>query len=285
MRILRERAPAKVNLTLDVLCKRPDGYHDLESIMQAVTLEDDISIEIGTHEPWELHCDQGNIPCDHRNLAWKAAEVFCDALSWDPIGLRITIVKRIPSEAGLGGGSADAAAVLRLLNRCVPNPLTMGELADLGARVGSDVPFCVVGGTAFCQGRGERLKLLDIDSKLSYVLCKPDLSFSTPKLFRKLDTSEILERPDHSEMYQALNKDDPEEVGRLLCNVFESAVIGEYEDIVRIKGLLMEHGACGAQMTGSGSVVFGVFSSEDSALSASNAIKKQYPKTYCCKTV
>lgn len=285
MKTLRESAPAKINLTLDVLCKRSDGYHDLESIMQAVGLEDEIVLEIGTGAPWELRCNLNHIPMDERNLAWKAARVFCDRLSWDPEGLRITVVKRIPSEAGLGGGSADAAAVLRALNQCVDTPLNPFELAELGAKVGSDVPFCVLGGTAFCEGRGERLTPLEIGPKLIYVLCKPDLAFSTPKLFAKLDDSVVNDHPDHDAMIQALREGNAEKVGSLLCNVFEEAVVGEYADIPAIKNILMEHGACGAQMTGSGSVVFGVFSTEEQAQVAVSALKEQYPNTYFCKTV
>lgn len=285
MRILRESAPAKINLTLDVLSKREDGYHDLETIMQSVSLTDEITVEIGTGAPWTLSCDRDEIPCDRRNLAWKAAEIFCEALSWDPNGLRITIQKRIPSEAGLGGGSSDAAAVLRLLNRCVPEPLSEIELAALGAKVGSDVPFCVLGGTAFCEGRGERLTPMETEHKLNYVLCKPDLAFSTPKLFAKIDSAQILSRPDHHAMKGALQAGDPCSVGRLLCNVFEAAVTEEYGDIPLIKELLIRYGACGAQMTGSGSVVFGVFSTEEGALQATQTLKSDYPNTYFCKTV
>ena len=285
MRILRESAPAKLNLTLDVLAKRPDGYHDLQSIMQSVSLRDEISIEIGTGKAWELHCDREDIPCDRRNLGWKAAVAFCEALHWDPDGLKITVTKRIPSEAGLGGGSSDAAAVLRLLNRCVPQPLSGTELADLGARVGSDVPFCVMGGTAFCEGRGERLTPLETESKLSYVLCKPDLAFSTPKLFAKLDSSVIVRRPNHRAMEQALRAGNTDAIGHLLCNVFEDAVTAEYQDIIRIKEILLQCGACGAQMTGSGSVVFGVFHTDQAALEGAEVLKKAYPNTYFCKTV
>ncbi len=285
MTTLHERAYAKINLTLDVLAKRTDGYHDLESIMHCVSLADEISVEIGSGSSWELLCHREDIPCDRRNLAWKAAEVFCETLAWDPQGLRITIDKQIPSEAGLGGGSSDAATVLRLLNRCVPRPLSLTELAELGARIGSDVPFCVVGGTAFCQGRGERMTPMETEHKLFFVLCKPDLAFSTPKLFAKLDSSEIHCRPDHVAMEQALKAGDPYRVGNLLCNVFEDAVKEGYGDITRIKEGLLACGACGAQMTGSGSVVFGVFPAEEIALKAVETLKKDYPNTYFCKSV
>ena len=138
---LYEAAYAKVNLTLDVLGKREDGFHDLKSIMQRVSLSDDITIDVGTGKPWCLKCGREDIPCDESNLAWKAARVFCDAVGYDPDGLEIRITKRIPSQAGMGGGSADAAAVLRALNRHCGMPLPVDALAELGAQVGSDVPF------------------------------------------------------------------------------------------------------------------------------------------------
>ena len=160
MTTLYEGAFAKVNLTLDVLGKREDGYHDLQSVMQTLSIRDDVEIDVGTGKPWSLSCSREDLPQDERNLAWKAAKVFCEQLKIDPQGLAIRITKRIPSEAGLGGGSADAAAVLRALNRHYDSPLSILALAELGAQVGSDVPFCVLCGTAMVEGRGERLRKL-----------------------------------------------------------------------------------------------------------------------------
>ena len=159
MTTLYEGAYAKVNLTLDVLGKREDGYHDLQSVMQTISIRDDVEIDVGTGKPWVLECSREDIPNGPENLAWKAAKVYCDAMKLDPQGLAIRITKRIPSGAGLGGGSADAAAVLRALNRHFDSPLSILALAELGAQVGSDVPFCVVGGTAMVEGRGERLRI------------------------------------------------------------------------------------------------------------------------------
>ena len=160
MTTLYEGAFAKLNLTLDVLGKREDGYHNIKSIMQTISIRDDVEIDVGTGEPWTLECSQEGIPTDERNLAWKAAKVYCDGLKKDPNGLTIRITKRIPSGAGMGGGSADAAAVLRALNRHYGRPLSILALAELGAQVGSDVPFCVLCGTAMCEGRGELLRKL-----------------------------------------------------------------------------------------------------------------------------
>lgn len=154
MTTLYEGAFAKVNLTLDVLGKRPDGYHDLQSVMQTISIRDDVEIDVGTGKPWTLSCSAEGIPTDERNLAFKAARVFCDSTGKDPEGISIRITKRIPSGAGLGGGSADAAAVLRALNRHYGEPLSILALAELGSQVGSDVPFCTLTGTAMVEGRG-----------------------------------------------------------------------------------------------------------------------------------
>ena len=173
MTTLYEGAYAKVNLTLDVLGKREDGYHDLQSVMQTISIRDDVEIDVGTGKPWVLECSREDIPNGPENLAWKAAKVYCDAMKLDPQGLAIRITKRIPSGAGLGGGSADAAAVLRALNRHFDSPLSILALAELGAQVGSDVPFCVVGGTAMVEGRGERLRKLPDMPECVFVVCKP----------------------------------------------------------------------------------------------------------------
>ena len=149
MTTLYEGAYAKLNLTLDVLGKREDGYHDLKSVMQTISIRDDVEIDIGTGKPWSIQCSMEGIPCDERNLAWKAAKVYFDTIKKDPNGIEIRILKRIPVEAGMGGGSADAAAVLRALNRHYGEPLSIMALAELGSLVGSDVPFCVLCGNTY----------------------------------------------------------------------------------------------------------------------------------------
>ena len=204
MTTLYEGAYAKLNLTLDVLGKRDDGYHDLQSVMQTISIRDDIEIDVGTGKPWNLLCSDEEIPADETNLAWKAAKVYCEAMKKDPNGLEIRITKRIPSGAGMGGGSADAAAVLRALNRYYGDPLSIFALAELGAQVGSDVPFCTLCGTAMVEDRGERLRKLPDMPDCVFVVCKPDFSASTPELYQKLDESVIARRPDHQAMESAL---------------------------------------------------------------------------------
>ena len=282
---LCEPAYAKVNLTLDVLGKRPDGYHDLKSVMQTISLRDDIEIDIGTGKPWALRCDKEGIPCDERNLAWKAAKVYCEALRKDPNGLEIRITKRIPSEAGLGGGSADAAAVLRALNGHYGNPLSILALAELGAQVGSDVPFCVVGGTVMCEGRGERLRKLPDMPDCIFVVVKPDFSISTPELYRKIDEKVIAHRPDHREMESALLAGDLSRVAQSLCNVFDPVVTEEHLELNYLKSIFYSYGAVGYQMTGSGSAVYCMVSEFEIAAVICDMLRENYPNIYISKPV
>ena len=285
MTTLYEGAFAKVNLTLDVLGKREDGYHDLQSVMQTLSIRDDVEIDVGTGKPWSLSCSREDLPQDERNLAWKAAKVFCEQLKIDPQGLAIRITKRIPSEAGLGGGSADAAAVLRALNRAYDAPLSIPALCELGAQVGSDVPFCVMGGTAIVEGRGELLTKLPPAPEFFLVICKPDFSVSTPELYRKLDETFIEKRPDHKSMQLNLQKGELLGIGGSLCNVFEPIVMQEHFDINYIRSMMYTYGAYGAQMTGSGSAVFGIYDSFEYATVACTMLKDKYSEIFLAKTV
>lgn len=285
METLYEGAYAKVNLTLDVLDKREDGYHDLKSVMQTLSIRDDIEIDVGTGKPWKLLCSKEGIPTDERNLAWKAAKVYCDALNKDPNGLEIRITKRIPVEAGLGGGSADAAAVLRALNDYYGNPLSILALAELGAQVGSDVPFCVVGGTAMVEGRGEKLRKLPDMPDCIFVVCKPDFSVSTPELYKKIDEVAIPKRPDHQAMESALLASDLEKVAHNLHNVFDPVVTDEHLELNYIKSLFHQYGAVGYQMTGSGSAVYAIVSEFEVAAVICNMLQSNYPNVFIGKPV
>ena len=285
MTTLYEGAFAKLNLTLDVLGKRDDGYHDLKSVMQTVSIRDDIEIDIGTGKPWCLKCDKEDIPTDERNLAWKAAKVYCDALNKDPDGIEIRITKRIPSQAGMGGGSADAAAVLRALNRHYGDPLSIMALAELGARVGSDVPFCVICGTAMVEGRGEMVRKLPDMPECIIVVCKPEFSVSTPELYKKIDEVAIAKRPDNQAMESALLAGDLEKVAHNLCNVFDPVVTEEHLELNYIKSIFHQYGAVGYQMTGSGSACFAIVSEFEVAAVICSMLKENYPNIYICKPV
>ncbi|MBP3674705.1 MAG: 4-(cytidine 5'-diphospho)-2-C-methyl-D-erythritol kinase [Oscillospiraceae bacterium] len=285
MTTLYEGAFAKLNLTLDVLGKRDDGYHDLKSVMQTVSIRDDIEIDIGTGKPWCLKCDKEDIPTDERNLAWKAAKVYCDALNKDPDGIEIRITKRIPSQAGMGGGSADAAAVLRALNRYYGDPLSIMALAELGARVGSDVPFCVICGTAMVEGRGEMVRKLPDMPECIIVVCKPEFSVSTPELYKKIDEVAIAKRPDNQAMESALLAGDLEKVAHNLCNVFDPVVTEAHLELNYIKSIFHQYGAVGYQMTGSGSACFAIVSEFEVAAVICSMLKENYPNIYICKPV
>ena len=285
MTTLYEGAYAKLNLTLEGLGKREDGYHDLKSVMQTISVRDDIEIDIGTGKPWCLLCDKENIPCDETNLAWKAAKIFLDTLKKDPDGLEIRITKRIPSQAGMGGGSADAAAVLRALNRHYDYPLSIAALAELGALVGSDVPFCVMGGTAVAEGRGERLRKLPDMPDCVFVICKPDFSVSTPALYAKLDETTIGKRPDHTAMEKAILNGDVRGVAQNLYNVFDPVVTAEHLELNYVKSIFNSYGSLGEQMTGSGSAVFCVVTEFEYAAVVCQMLKDNYPEVFIAKPV
>ena len=285
MTTLYEGAFAKLNLTLDVLGKREDGYHDLKSVMQTVSIRDDIEIDIGTGKPWKLECDKENIPTDENNLAWKAAKTYLDAMGKDPDGLTIRITKRIPSQAGMGGGSADAAAVLRALNRHYGEPLSILALAELGAQVGSDVPFCTLCGTAMVEGRGERIRKLPDMPDCVFVICKPDFSVSTPDLYKKIDGCTIAKRPDNQAMESAILAGDLGKVAENVWNVFDPVVTEEHLELNYIKSLCNTYGALTQQMTGSGSAVFAIMPSFEYAAVLCSMLKDNYPQVFIAKPV
>lgn len=282
---LKEFAFAKINLTLDVLGKREDGYHDLKSVMQTVSIRDDIEIDLGTEKPWKLICDKDDIPTNERNLAWKAAKLFFETTKKDPNGIEIRITKRIPSQAGMGGGSADAAAVLRALNTHYNAPFSILALAELGGQIGSDVPFCVLGGTAMVEGRGERLRKLPDMPDCFMVVCKPDFSCSTAELYAELDKAEIAKRPDNKAMESALYAGDLGKIAENIWNVFDPIVTKKHLELNYIKSICNSYGAVAQQMTGSGSAVFAITDSFEYAAVICNMLKDNYPQIYICKPV
>ena len=282
---ITEQAYAKLNLTLDVLGKRPDGYHDLRSVMQGISLCDEVQIFIGVGKEWKIVCTEPGIPTDEKNLAWRAARAFCNTVGFKPGGLEIRIEKRIPAGAGLGGGSADAAAVLRGLNRHCGNPLSVYQLAEVGATVGSDVPFCVLLGTAMAEGRGERLRVLPGIPACSIVVCKPDFSISTPELYRKLDESVITHRPNNKAMEEALNLADLHLISNEVLNVFDEVVAALHPELDEIKAVCKSFGSLCQQMTGSGSAVFAIMPDEQAASAACKTLSEKFPQTFLVKPV
>ena len=285
MTTLYEGAFAKINLTLDVLGKREDGYHDLKSVMQAISIRDDIEIDVDTGMPWSLVCSMEGIPEDQTNLAWKAAEVYYAATGLSTTGLAIRIKKRIPTQAGLGGGSADAAAVLRALNQHYGNPLSILALAEIGAQVGSDVPFCVLCGTAMVEGRGELIRKLPDMPDCFFVVCKSDFSSSTPELYKKLDEAVIARRPNNQAMESALLAGDLQNVAENIWNVFDPVVTQDHLELNYIKSIFNSYGAVAYQMTGSGSAVFAIVTEFEHAAVICNMLKDNYPQVFIAKPV
>ena len=279
-------APAKLNLTLDVLFRREDGYHALQMVMQSVTLADVLTVERREGGGICVETDLPYLPNNERNLAAVAAHAFQQATGQALDGCAITVQKNIPVCAGLAGGSSDAAAVLRALNTLTGAGLSPRRLAEIGQDVGSDVPYCVLGGTVLAEGRGELLTPLPPLPKCHAVLCKPDFSISTPQLFSRLDCGKIRRRPDTAGLLAALDAGDLPGVARRMYNVFENVITGRQgHEIMEIKNTLIHGGALGASLSGTGPTVFGLFDQEAAARQAAALLRERYEETFLCETV
>ena len=276
MEIIHEKAWAKLNISLDVTERRDDGYHDMLMVMQTVSLCDELSISPNDSGKVTAKCSLPFIPGDERNLAVRAALRFLEALGKRDQGLHIEVIKHIPVGAGMGGGSSDAAAVLRGLNRLYGSPFTPPQLEELACGVGSDVAFCVAGGTALATGRGEKLQPLTPLPPCSFVICKPEFSISTPELFRKLDKISLRRHPDTAGLLDALEQGELSQLCRRMYNVFEDVDDRRLRVVSEIKGLLLDYGALGAIMTGTGSATFGVFRPESELSEVCALLRKSY---------
>ena len=280
------QAFAKLNLTLDILGKREDGYHDLRMVMQSITLADTLTLEENRGEGLRVNANLRFLPTGEKNLAAAAALRFWEALGRDPENLDIRIEKRIPVCAGMAGGSSDAAAVLRALNQRAGDPFSPKELARLGERVGSDVPYCVLGGTALAEGRGEVLTPLAPLPRCWVVACKPDFPISTPELFAQADRVKLRRRPDTAGLVAALEAGDLGGVARRMYNVFEDVLPARlYTRVAEIKNVLIQCGALGANMSGSGPTAFGLFDRLEAAQEARACLAQRYRDTFLCETV
>lgn len=269
-------AYAKLNLTLDVMGKRPDGYHDLCMVMQSIGVTDELILESEPGDGVRVRTNMSYLPSDGRNLAAVAARRFFEATG-QSLQLSIDLRKKIPVCAGMGGGSSDAAAVLRALNRLTGAGLSTAELAAIGERVGSDVPFCVLGGTALAEGKGERLTPLPALPPCAIVVCKPGFSISTPELFGALAGKKLRRRPDTKGVLAALEAGDLTGVARRMYNVFEDVLPPRQARTVdEIKAALIADGALGACMSGTGPTVFGLFAEQEAAQRAARALREEY---------
>lgn len=280
-----EHAYAKLNLALDILGKRADGYHNLRMVMQSIDLADKLTIKAHPGPDISVASDLSYLPKGDGNIAAKAAYRFFSETCLPAPGLHIDIKKHIPVCAGMAGGSSDGAAVLRFLRRTYTPEMPDAALEKIGAMVGSDVPYCVRGGTALAEGRGEQLTTLPPLPPCWFVVCKPVCSISTPELFSQVKVKKLHCHPDISGMVCALEQGDLEGIARRLYNVFEDVLPRKYHQVFEIKSLLLELGAMATSMTGSGPSVFGLFHDQDQAAMAAAVMKRHYASVFVCKPV
>ena len=275
-------AYAKLNLTLDILRKRPDGYHDLRMVMQSIALHDTVTVRTETGDgDITVRTDREDLPGGPGNIAWKAARAFYDAVGMENGGTEILLEKRIPMQAGMAGGSADGAAVLQALRSLYAPEMSRQELERIGLQVGSDVPFCVRGGTALAEGRGEVLTDLPPLPACAIVVCKPEFGLSTPALFGRVRVEKLGRRPDHDAMKQALAAGNLGAVARQMGNVFEEVLTAEESrEIAYLKDVMLRCGALNAVMTGSGPTVFGLFAQKEQAEHAAQVLRSRYAQLF-----
>lgn len=266
-------ARAKINLTLDVLYKRHDSYHEVEMIMQSIALKDSITLELLPQKTIEIRCDNSGLSCDEANLAYKAAKLMMEEFCLDA-GVKITLNKNIPLAAGLAGGSADAAAVMVGMNELFCLKKSPEDLKVLGKSIGADVPFCIQGGTAVARGIGDKLTPLKPSPKLFLLLVKPFYSVSTKEVYSRLDVKNIISRPNTQAMIYAILKQDVDAVAKGLCNVLEEVTFKLYPELAGIKRELKANGALGGLMSGSGPTVYGIFEGPEDAKKAAARMAK-----------
>jgi len=282
---ITEKAHAKINLSLDIISKMADGYHYMKMVMQTVGLCDEITVECTPGEGMLVDAGLPFLPDDERNIAAKAARAFYRHTGITGYMTRIRIKKVIPVCAGMGGGSADGACVLRILDKMFGTELGAGTLETIGGTVGSDVPFCIGGGTALAEGRGDILTRLPPIPRCAVVICKPPFACPTPELFKLIKCKKIRARPDTAGMIAALNAGDLKETARRMYNVFEPTLPRGARDIADIKLTLLDSGALGATMTGTGPAVFGLFDSETNAKAAYDRLSREYRECFLTETV
>lgn len=278
---MKVKAAAKINLMLDILKKLDNGYHSLFMIMQSVDLYDTVSVEKNCGDEIIIKCDADGVPCNEKNIAYKCAVAFFDALSIADRGITIEIEKAIPMAAGTAGGSADGAAVIYCLDKIYNTKLSTKKLCEIGAKVGADIPFSLVGGTAIALGTGTIIAPVKDLPECYVVLCKPDQDVSTPEAYAEFDSLNRVRHLDRISMVDAVADGDYEKICSLCGNVFEQAV--EVPKRPHIKGIMRKSGADACVMSGSGPTVYGIFRNKENAEDAYNKLSKKYDNVYLCK--
>lgn len=275
------KAPAKINLSLDVLHKRNDGFHELEMVMTTIDLADRVELELLDEDRIIIQSQTRYVPDDERNLAYKAAKLIKDRFSIKN-GVSIKIDKNIPVAAGLGGGSSDAAAVLRGVNKLWNLQLSVEELAELGADIGSDVSFCVYGGTALAKGKGEIITPLPAPPKCWVILGKPSIGVSTGEIYEKLDLNNI-NHPNTEAMIDAIHTNDYQKMCDHLNNVLESVTLELYPEVKQIKDDMKRFGADAVLMSGSGPTVFALVQHDSRMQRIYNGLKGYCNQVYAVR--
>lgn len=274
MKQMELKALAKINLGLDVLGKRENGYHDVRMVMQSIYLYDDVKIEVKETSGIEVKTNLYFLPVDENNIAYKAAKLLTDEFDIKK-GVRITLNKHIPVAAGMAGGSSNAAVVLFGMNRLFRLGLSDKDLMERGVKLGADVPYCIMRGTVLAEGIGEELTRLPAMPKCNVVIAKPPISVSTRVVYEALDSLEIVEHPDIDGLIDGLQKGSLEAIAGSMGNVLESVTIPMYPVIEKIKDEMKAAGALGAMMSGSGPTVFGLFQNKPAAKKAQAMIREK----------
>ncbi|SHI44351.1 4-diphosphocytidyl-2-C-methyl-D-erythritol kinase [Clostridium amylolyticum] len=277
------KAYAKINIALDVVGKREDGYHLLKMIMQQIDLYDVITVE-KQGEGISMSCNKKYVPLDKKNLAYKAAELFLNKYSIHS-GVKINIEKNIPVSAGLAGGSTDAATVLILLNKIFNVKATEKELMDLGLQLGADVPYCITGGTALCENIGEVITKLKPFKNHILVVAKPNFGISTKEVYRHLDISKIYKHPRVDEIIKYMEKDDLKSVCSNMKNVLENVTLRKHNELIKIKEKIMDMNALGVLMSGSGPTIFAFYEDMLLAQRCYEKLKMEYNEVFITRTL
>lgn len=280
---MKEKAYAKINLALDVVGKKENGYHLLKMIMQSIDLYDEVDVEM-KESGITLECDKEFVPTDESNIAFKAAKYYFEESGINK-GCHIKIKKNIPVAAGLAGGSTDGAAVLRILNKLNDNNLNEEKLYDLALKLGADVPFCIHGGTALCEGVGEIITQLDDFENHKLLLVKPPFGVSTKEVFQKYNMDRVKLHPNIDEMIIGLRNNDIEMVSMNLKNVLENVTMNKHKVLKKIKADFIDFGALGSLMSGSGPSMFGFYTDENKMEKAIKHFKIKYREIFKVKTI
>lgn len=280
MNSINLKSRAKINLSIDVLGKRTDGYHLVEMIMQTIDLYDLIKIKEIKKNQIIIKSTSSEIPIDCNNLIYKAADLIKQMFNVNK-GVEVCIKKNIPVAAGMAGGSSNAAATLVGLNKLWNLKLSSQKLEEIGLKLGADVPFCINGGTVLASGIGEKLApIKGLTKDVCILVCKPDILVSTKEIYECIDSKDILKRPNTSMLIEYLKNEDTRQLAQNMFNVLEEVTVEKYPVIEQIKNIMKKNKALGAMMSGSGPTVFGLYENKDDAENCKSILKKQFKQTF-----